>query len=448
MHGEFLILIFLLSYFRRRVATKALLPEWNKYLLIGIYALTFLLLIEVLISPSRLIIGWISHIVFILFIYFMLTIKLFQPFKSIVYAIIPLVAINLLDDLVNLCFPAFYQNWNSYFDAAKSFSVLWFVALFIINNKQRKALEREKVKAIEKENEALLTQALNDQLEQQVAARTAEILGQKEELLHIIAELKTTQTQLIQSEKMASLGELTAGIAHEIQNPLNFVNNFSEVNRELIVQLKEEIGKGNMAEVNSLSDDILANEEKITHHGKRADAIVKGMLQHSRSSSGIKEPTNINDLCDEYVRLSFHGLRAKDKSFNSKIETNFDSSIGSINIVPQDIGRVILNLLTNAFYAVQEKAKLGLVGYEPSVSISTRRLDGSVEVVITDNGNGVPQAIRDKIFQPFFTTKPTGQGTGLGLSLSYDIVVKGHGGQLLLESIEGKGTTFKVILPT
>ena len=263
--------------------------------------------------------------------------------------------------------------------------------------------------------------------------------------------LKSTQSQLIQSEKMASLGELTAGIAHEIQNPLNFVNNFSEINQELIAEMNTEIEKGNYSEVKEIAKDVSKNEQKINHHGKRADAIVKGMLQHSQSSSGIKEPTDINKLADEYLRLSYHGLRAKDKSFNATMKTDFDGPIGNINIIPQDIGRVILNLITNAFYAVNEKNLSAVsnptaVKYEPTVSISTKKVQGKVEIKVTDNGNGIPQKLLDKIFQPFFTTKPTGQGTGLGLSLSYDIV-KAHGGELKVETKEREGSEFIIQLP-
>ncbi|MGB4844507.1 MAG: ATP-binding protein [Ferruginibacter sp.] len=263
-----------------------------------------------------------------------------------------------------------------------------------------------------------------------------------------LTDLKSTQTQLIQSEKMASLGELTAGIAHEIQNPLNFVNNFSEVNTELIDEAGQEIDKGNINEVKVLLHDIKENELKINHHGKRADGIVKGMLQHSRSSSGTKEPTDINALCDEYLRLSYHGLRAKDKSFNASFKTDFDDSLREINIIPQDIGRVVLNLLTNAFYVVNEKKQLNIPGYEPVVSVITKKIADKVEISVIDNGNGIPESVKEKIFQPFFTTKPTGQGTGLGLSMSYDIVTKGHGGELKVETKEGEGTQFIIILNT
>ncbi|MDE3253508.1 MAG: two-component sensor histidine kinase [Bacteroidota bacterium] len=246
---------------------------------------------------------------------------------------------------------------------------------------------------------------------------------------------------------MASLGELTAGIAHEIQNPLNFVNNFSEVNTELIEEMKQEMENGNYSEAKLLSKDIQENEQKINFHGKRADAIVKGMLQHSRSNTGIKEPTNINTLADEYLRLAYHGLRAKDKSFNATLETDFDPEIGMINVVSQDIGRVILNLITNAFYAVTDKKKKGLEGYTPTVFVGTKRTADRIIITVKDNGQGIPQKVMDKIFQPFFTTKPTGEGTGLGLSMSYDIITKTHQGELVAHTVEGESATFQIILP-
>ena len=291
-----------------------------------------------------------------------------------------------------------------------------------------------------------------------------EIEEQKKNVEQTLSDLKSAQSQLIQSEKMASLGELTAGIAHEIQNPLNFVNNFSEVSTELVDEMNEKINKGNIEEAKEIAGDLKQNLEKINHHGKRAGEIVKGMLQHSRSSSGVKEPTDINKLADEYLRLAYHGLRAKDpqnaahKSFNATIipitiGTDFDETIGDIHIIPQDIGRVILNLINNAFYAVHEREKLianshQLIAlpYEPTVSVTTKKIGNKVEIKVSDNGNGIPQKILDKIFQPFFTTKPTGQGTGLGLSLSYDIV-KAHGGELKVETKEGEGSEFIISLP-
>ncbi|MBP6680824.1 MAG: hypothetical protein KA166_06505, partial [Saprospiraceae bacterium] len=285
--------------------------------------------------------------------------------------------------------------------------------------------------------------------------------SQKKDLENTLTVLQQTQKQLIQSEKMASLGELTAGIAHEIQNPLNFVNNFSEVNTELIEEMKQELQTGNTEEAIAIANDIADNEQKINHHGKRADSIVKGMLQHSRASSGTKEPTDINALADEYLRLAYHGLRAKDKSFNATMKTDYDQSIGMVNVIPQDIGRVILNLITNAFYVVDEKKKMTSTSseYEPTITVSTKNIslthphsdthrigDLGAEVRVKDNGPGIPPHVLEKIFQPFFTTKPTGQGTGLGLSLSYDIV-KAHAGELKVETKEGEGTTFIIQLP-
>ena len=314
----------------------------------------------------------------------------------------------------------------------------------------RKVVEEnaKKILRITEEKKELL-ESQNIILEKQVAERTSE-------LSKSLTDLKATQTQLIQAEKMASLGELTAGIAHEIQNPLNFVNNFSEVSTELVNEMNDEIEKGNLEDAKQIAQDLRQNLEKITHHGKRAGEIVKGMLQHSRSSSGVKEPTDINALCDEYLRLSYHGLRAKDKSFNATIKTDFDETIGNINIVPQEIGRVVLNLLTNAFYAAPLPPEGGFKDsnykHEPTVTIKTSQNPSSggrgteVLISVSDNGNGIPQKILDKIFQPFFTTKPTGHGTGLGLSLSYDII-KAHGGDLKVETKEGEGSVFIIQLP-
>jgi len=285
--------------------------------------------------------------------------------------------------------------------------------------------------------EAHALQAENDLTEIKTARKKAE---------ETLAELQTTQKQLIQSEKMASLGELTAGIAHEIQNPLNFVNNFSEVSKELLDEMKIALENGDEKDAREIAEDVIQNLEKINHHGKRADAIVKGMLQHSRTNTGQKEATDINVLCDEYLRLAFHGLRAKDKTFNAKFETDFDESIEKINIVPQEIGRVILNLINNAFYAVSEKKKQNIADYEPTVTVITKRLSDTIEIKIKDNGTGIPQRAVDKIFQPFFTTKPTGSGTGLGLSLSYDII-KTHGGEIKVETKENEGTIFIIQLP-
>ncbi len=296
-----------------------------------------------------------------------------------------------------------------------------------IEELSEKNIQQEKEK-----QEILATQ--NETLEKQVAERTA--------------ELKASQAQLIQKEKLASLGELTAGIAHEIQNPLNFVNNFSELSVDLVKDLKDEIEKPAQDKeyIGELFDDLSQNQEKINHHGKRASSIVKGMLEHSRASTGVRELTDINKLADEYLRLSYHGLRAKDKDFNADYELIVDENLPKIEVIPQDMGRVLLNLINNAFYAVNQRKQDVIArnetisSYTPSVSVTTQQIDNQIIIKVKDNGTGMSEATKAKVFQPFFTTKPTGQGTGLGLSLAYDIVTKGHGGTLEVESTEGVGT--------
>jgi signal transduction histidine kinase len=295
--------------------------------------------------------------------------------------------------------------------------------------------------AQEQDKQALLA-AQNDTLEHQVAERTGE-------LQRSLTDLRTTQAQLIQKEKMASLGELTAGIAHEIQNPLNFVNNFSEVSSELLAELAEEQTRPERdAELEAeLVSDLRQNMTKITQHGQRAASIVKGMLEHSSTSAGERELTDLNRLCDEYLRLAYQGLRAKDKSFNAQLTTDLFADLPPVKLVGADVGRVLLNLFTNAFYAVRQRQQQGGPGYQPTVSVATKQVGQHAQIQVTDNGTGMSAAVQAKIFQPFFTTKPTGEGTGLGLSLSHDIIAQGHGGSLTVESLEGEGTTFSVGLP-
>jgi C4-dicarboxylate-specific signal transduction histidine kinase len=343
-------------------------------------------------------------------------------YKLIVQAASPSNEFNGPEKILTIIIsPPFWETW---WFRVLSVVAMVFVVYAIVQQQSRKLKKR------------------NVMLEEKVVHRT-------KELKHSLEELRSTQTQLIQQEKMASLGELTAGIAHEIQNPLNFVNNFSDVSKELIEELVEERSKPAGEKDDELESEILndikQNLEKINHHGNRAGAIVKAMLEHSKTSKGIKEPTDINKLVDEYLRLSYHGFRAKDKDFDSALHKNFGENIGTINVVPQDIGRVLLNVFNNAFYAVNEKRKSADKDYEPSVSVQTKRIDDKIKVHVRDNGNGIPQNIVDKIFQPFFTTKPTGQGTGLGLSLAYDII-KAHGGEIKVETKEGEGTSFKIIL--
>jgi signal transduction histidine kinase len=375
----------------------------------------------------------------------------FRSYKNIVIAILPFALASFIKDFVGLFHNSFFNTLRVSMAIILPCTIVWMVAMLIIFNKQKKALEKERQKRRLEEEENRVMAARKAELEAIVSERTSKLLEQKEELEHALADLHETQGQLIQKEKMASLGELTAGIAHEIQNPLNFVNNFAEVNKELLEELEVEIGNGNLSEARAIAMDLKENEIKIHHHGKRADAIVKGMLQHSRANSGNKELTDINELADEYLRLSYHGLRAKDKDFNANFTTEFDGNIGEIEVVPQDVGRVLLNLFNNAFYAVAEKKKQHPEGYLPVVSVTTKAttsLTGTREVVISvrDNGLGIPPKVLDKIYQPFFTTKPSGQGTGLGLSLSYEII-KAHGGELKVETKEGEFAEFIIKLP-
>ncbi len=459
MPFELIIIIIIVSYLRKQLKTATTMPVWNNRLLWLLYIAIALIVVNFLARVSNVAVQWLAIIMLSLLMYIIYENEKFSIAKFFLTAVIPYLVASFITQVARLISMHFYTQWHNWFDTSKTFAIIWGIGTWIVTRKQQKELIKAREKAREEhENNKIIT-AMKAELELQVIERTAELTKQKEELESTLHELKSAQAQLVQSEKMASLGELTAGIAHEIQNPLNFVNNFSEVNTELITELFEEVDKKNYEEVKLIANDIKGNEEKINHHGKRADAIVKSMLQHSRKSTGIKESTDINALCDEYLRLSYHGLRAKDKSFNADFKTDFDESIGKINIVPQDIGRVLLNLFNNAFYAVSKPPSPKGDQYKPLVSVTTRRIklennnaakitplgDGGIEIGVTDNGNGIPQNIIDKIFQPFFTTKPTGEGTGLGLSLSYDII-KAHGGEIKVETKEGEGSEFKIQL--
>lgn len=359
---------------------------------------------------------------------------------------IVLMLVLLMSTLLSLIFQISIPAIRQIFGLPLPLSMLIYVSIRFREMLTEVQINADEVVKIAAEKQALL-ESQNEILEDQVKSRT-------KELTQSLQNLKNTQAQLIQSEKMASLGELTAGIAHEIQNPLNFVNNFSEINSELIDEMQSELKRGKFQEVEDISNDIKENEEKIKQHGKRADAIIKNMLQHSRSNSGEKQLTDINALCDEYLRLAYHGYLAKDQSFNGEIRLDLDSSLPKIKVVPQDIGRVLLNLINNAFQACTERnrstdlVQYGDGAYIPQVTVSTKKLVNQIEITVSDNGPGIPDEIKDKIFQPFFTTKPTGQGTGLGLSLSYDIVSKGHSGEIKVHTSKGEGSEFIVLIPS
>jgi len=449
MLAEPFIAFFLLRDVRRILRTTNPVNAWDKSITFLLYGIVSFFVIEQ-IFHLEFITKWIWHLLLFLIIGIAFLKDEFNATRTVMFAVMPYAIISFLTDSFKSWSADQFRLINNYLDTASVFSIIWMVAMLIVSRKQQKAIRKEQQKTQQEEEQKMWMTARKAELEKLVEERTSELRQQKEQVENTLQELKSTQSQLIQSEKMASLGELTAGIAHEIQNPLNFVNNFSEVNTELIEEMNEEINKGNLELVKTIANDIKENEQKIIHHGKRADAIVKGMLQHSRKNTGQKELADINDLADEYLRLSYHGLRAKDKSFNATMKTNFDETIEKINIVPQDIGRLLLNLFNNAFYAVSEKKKnetiQGLNNYEPTVSVSTKKINKTIEIRVRDNGNGIPEEVMDKIFQPFFTTKPTGEGTGLGLSLSYDII-KAHSGELKVETKENEFTEFIIHLP-
>ncbi|WP_372978532.1 sensor histidine kinase [Mucilaginibacter sp.] len=422
---------------RKSLKPTAIYPKWSQQLnIIGWGACALLILISNTISSEE-VRGVIGALCLAGVLYYLYKEPDFKPFSILLKAHIPLVIVAIIVELTYLISDNFYDKYDDFFQSAY-FGAFAFIFIRLSASKKQQA-------------ELLKVRERKDELELLVAQRTTEITKQRNELQETVKELQATQAQLIQQEKLASLGELTAGIAHEIQNPLNFVNNFSEVSMELIEEMEEEMAKGDLEEATAIANDIKQNLEKIRHHGKRADGIVKGMLQHSRASSNVKEPTNLNTIADEYFRLAYHGLRAKDKSFNADLVTNFDPDLPSINIVSQDVGRVLLNMFTNAFYAVHQKQKTIGGDFKPKVEVSTRTIKtpkgSDVEIIVKDNGSGIPDAIKDKIMQPFFTTKPAGEGTGLGLSLSYDIIVKAHKGHININSKEGEGSEFIVTLP-
>ncbi len=447
-----LIVLFFVQYLQKNLNTKEEYPRWNRWLVYARY-LAILLLVLPHVTPDDTLpeafVTWLWHAFMLAFVGSIYSRPEFKSVRSLMLSVIPLIAIAVLGDALELVAKDFYKKYDDYFDMFKLFAIIWVVAMWYQNRRQQKQLADERLQRLEEEKQHKLMQARKAELEVLVAERTEEIMKQKQELLTAVDHLKTTQSQLVQSEKMASLGELTAGIAHEIQNPLNFVNNFAEVNSELIEELREEQDKKKPDKelIEEILHDLADNMQKMVHHGKRADSIVKGMLMHSRSGRGEKEVVDVNALADEYMRLAYHGLRAKDKSFNAALEKDFQSEVLMARITPQDFGRVLLNIFNNAFYAVMQRKKEAGEAYHPAVWLSSRLESGTVEIRIRDNGTGIPDAVRAKIFEPFFTTKPTGQGTGLGLSLGYEIIHAGHNGTLVVESEKDSFTEFRIRIP-
>ena len=434
---------------RKSLETSARLPEWDR-VLSKVWLGSAVLLAVSFLPGFRFVGDLYGEAIYVLVLITVYLLRDYRPARLLSLALLPYAAVYVFNRLFAFVAPGFHDAYSGIFGSIEGFSLTWLIGFGIYasiqNNKERKVRKKE-------EEKRRFEEARKAELEHLVVERTTELTRQKDALEKTLSELQAAQAQLVHAEKMASLGELTAGIAHEIQNPLNFVNNFSELSVELAQELTDEIEKPepDIALVKDLARDLAENQQKINLHGKRAAGIVTGMLQHARTSTGQKEPADLNALADEYLRLSYHGLRARDKTFNAKMVTDFDPALGKTDVVPQDMGRVLLNLVNNAFYAVAQKKNGNPAGYEPTVTVSTRLLKsgktGKVEIRIKDNGTGIPDSLKAKIFQPFFTTKPTGQGTGLGLSLAYDIVTKGHGGTMSVESREGEGTEFIIKLP-
>jgi two-component system, NtrC family, sensor kinase len=489
--GTAFLLFFLVRYVRRSYATAQRLPHYDKFIIpvfIGL-AVIFLILDEAASFDEAS--NWYTMCVALLLIGILYSIKEYRPARTFATALLPFtVAVTVVNISKVLLDAKILEKFDSYIGLVMTCTFFWMLPLLYTARNQKRALTKEEKELEQALRDRQIAEARKAELEAMVNERTQEIMRQKESLEHALEELKAAQNQLIHAEKMASLGELMAGIAHEIQNPLNFVNNFSEVSVELMEELKEErlrisnkeqgmvnsegdkVGKNTeslpveqgtrnkeVSESEAIVDEILSdieqNLQKISHHGKRAASIVKGMLQHSRTNTGQQEPTDLNLLADEYLRLSYHGLRAKDKSFNSDFKTELDPNLPKVNVIPQDFGRVLLNLINNAFYAVSER-KVQVTdpqsAFQPMVVVRTRLVKHPdkkelVQISVKDNGTGMPESVKAKIFQPFYTTKPTGQGTGLGLSLAYDIVTKAHGGTLEVQSEEGLGTEFVISLP-
>ncbi len=444
------VAILLVWWGRRVLDTRTRLPEWDRWLdrLWVPGALIFALGLF-----SRNPANWLDDVYFLVVLAIGMAVswqlRAYRPARTVALGLAPYVVASGIEDVIGKVAPTFLRRYHDSFDLVTVLAVTWLITFLFIARNQRKALAAELLLRQQAADEQQRIEAQNQDLEHLVHQRTASLARQTNELRATLTELKETQTQLIQREKMASLGELTAGIAHEIQNPLNFVSNFSEVSAELLDELAEERARPtrDLALEAELLADLKQNLQRITQHGGRASGIVRGMLEHSRASTGERAPTDLNQLADEYLRLAYHGLRAKDKSFNAELKTDFAAALPPAQVISGDVGRVLLNLFTNAFYAVQKRQQMGEPGYAPTVGVATRRVGSAVEIKVTDNGTGIPAHLMERIFQPFFTTKPTGEGTGLGLSLSHDIITQGHGGTLRVESQEGQGTTFIITLP-
>ena len=453
-YGELLFLalmgFLLIKGLRKFLDLSHRLPRWNKPLgYIWVPALALLAGTALLkVKPPLLADGyWLFVLLTVATV--LVLVRDYRPARTLLLALTPFLLTKIIEYVLSGSDGRVLEEYDTLVDTTQGFSIIWLITFVLFARSQKITLEKERLLREEEERAKHLIEAQNVELERLVVERTAALTHQTAELRAALVDLRAAQAQLVQAEKMASLGELTAGIAHEIQNPLNFVNNFADVSLEMLVELREEQAR-QLREPNleaELLNDIAQNLQKIHHHGQRAASIVKGMLEHSRASTGERLPTNVNHLAEEYLRLAYQGLRAKDKFFNATLTTEFESTLPEVEAIGPDLGRVLLNLFSNAFYAVRQRQLKGEPGYIPTVTVITRQVQDHVEIRVHDNGMGIPEAMRQKIFQPFFTTKPSGEGTGLGLSLSYDIVTQGHGGTLTVNSQDGKYTEFLISLP-
>ena len=453
-YGELLFLalmgFLLIKGLRKFLDLSHRLPRWNKPLgYIWVPALALLAGTALLKVKLPLLADGYWLFVLLTVAAVLVLVRDYRPARTLLLALTPFLLTKIIEYVLSGSDGRVLKEYDTLVDTTQGFSIIWLITFVLIARSQKITLEKERLLREEEERAKHLIEAQNAELERLVVERTAALTHQTAELRAALADLRAAQVQLVQAEKMASLGELTAGIAHEIQNPLNFVNNFADVSLEMLVELREEQARQQREPKleAELLNDIAQNLQKIHHHGQRAASIVKGMLEHSRASTGERLPTNVNHLAEEYLRLAYQGLRAKDKSFNATLTTEFESTLPEVEAIGSDLGRVLLNLFSNAFYAVRQRQLKGEPGYIPTVTVITRQVQDQVEIRVYDNGMGIPEAMRQKIFQPFFTTKPSGEGTGLGLSLSYDIVTQGHGGTLTVNSQDGKYTEFLISLP-
>ncbi|GAA0877361.1 hypothetical protein GCM10009119_03290 [Algoriphagus jejuensis] len=445
-----LISLFLLYYLKKSAGPQGFPTHLNRYFKYGMIAAATLIVLGILHVPPAILFQLASFALVGAIIYFILHTPELEYQRTLAITPLPIVGVQLLDYLVRTLSPGFHDVIENYFDAAGVFALIWAVTMWLNHRKQMKEVEIERIISKEQERQLRSTAEQKSQLEILVAERTSEILSQKEELQHALDHLRSTQEQLIQQEKLASLGQLTAGIAHEIKNPLNFVNNFSELSVDFLDEISEEMPRipdsPEKENILDLLENVKSNLVKIRHHGSRADGIVRSMLMHSRGGTGTMEPSDLNALIREYANLAFHGMRANPNPINVDIQLDLDETLPKIKLNSEDFSRVILNLLKNAFDAMRDKIEAQGSEYKAKVIIRTKDLGNRVLVEVEDNGPGVPDEIKDKLLMPFFTTKKGTEGTGLGLSITHDII-KSHEGSLEIQSEADTFTLFKILLP-